>query len=334
MEFCYSLHNSRLLMSLAAIKHNYAEPISMQTKTKISRIFTGLALAMFTLVSATIQAKEPVPIEVSQLTDRLYVFTGHGGNVLISKGDDGVFMVDDQYPTQQGPIRDALETLSIEPPKFLLNTHWHGDHAGGNQSFASSGALIFAHENVRRRLSTDQVIEFFKADIPAAPDSALPVVTFSDRMSLHLNGDKVMAIHAPNAHTDGDALIYFHEDNVLHTGDVFFENMFPFIDSSSGGTIGGMIAAIELVLPLINDETQIVPGHGPVSDLDGLQRFRSMLKQVRKSIAEHILSGDSLEQVIAARPTKKFDEKYGGGFLKPDNFVRLVYDNIVRTTLR
>ena len=293
-----------------------------------------IVAAVLLCVGVFAQAKDPVPIEISQLTERLYLFTGHGGNVVVSSGDDGVFMIDDQYATQQGPIRDALASLELDTPTYLINTHWHRDHAGSNEPFADDGALIIAHENVRKRLNADQVIEFFSASIPAAPDQALPVITFTDQLTIYLNHDQASIIHAPNAHTDGDALIYFHEDNVLHTGDVFFENMYPFIDSSSGGTIGGMIEAVNLVLPLINDSTQVVPGHGPVSDKAGLKAFQTMLKHVQKRIAELIVAGRSLDEIIAAQPTKEFDDKYGNGFLKPKNFVRLIHDNIIRTTLR
>ena len=300
-------------------------------KTRLTHVIW--TFAVLCLATLNVAAKEPVDIEITKLSDSLYYLKGYGGNVVVSHGEDGVFMVDDQYPEQQGPIRDALASLSLADPKFLINTHWHRDHAGSNESFTASGALIFAHENVRKRLSEEQFIAFFKTAVPAATPRALPVVTFSERLTLHLNGERVEAIHAPNAHTDGDAMIYFRRSKVLHMGDIFFENMYPFIDTSSGGTIGGVIAAINTILPLIDENTQVVPGHGPVSDRAGLQAFQKMLSAVQKRIAERIIAGQTLEQVIAAKPTKEFDQKYASGFLKPDNFVRLIYDNIVHTTL-
>jgi cyclase len=292
------------------------------------------ALLLVAPLAKPVFAADPQAIEISQLTDSLYYLKGHGGNIVVSTGKDGVFMVDDQYSTQSGPIQDALKSLSLPAPKFLINTHWHNDHAGSNQHFEAGGAVILAHENVRKRLSTDQFIEFFKADMPAAPDAALPVITFEHRMNLHLNDEDIEIRHAPNAHTDGDAIIYFRKNNVLHMGDVFFEDMYPFIDTSSGGTVGGVIAAIEAVLPMINDNTQVVPGHGPVSDKEGLTAFKNMLKKIQKSIAEQIIAGRTEQQVIALKPTKAFDSKYASGFLKPDNFVRLIYQNIAHTTLR
>ena len=283
--------------------------------------------------AAAASAKEPVAVEITALTETLFYLKGYGGNVIVSSGDDGVFMVDDQYPEQQGPLRDALTSLSLDNPKFLINTHWHRDHAGSNESFSASGALIFAHENVRKRLSEEQFIAFFKHTVPPAGEEALPVVTFTQGMRLFLNDDEVEIYHAPSAHTDGDAVIYFRRSNVLHTGDIFFENMYPFIDTSSGGTIGGVIAAVETMIGLVNEDTQVVPGHGPISDLEGLKSYLKMMARVRKRITERIVAGQSLEQVVAAKPTKEFDEKYASGFLKPDNFVRLIFDNIVFTTL-
>ncbi|MEM7465892.1 MAG: MBL fold metallo-hydrolase [Pseudomonadota bacterium] len=286
------------------------------------------------IASLSLWAKEPVPIEITQLSESLYYFKGHGGNVLISSGDDGVFMVDDQYATQQGPIREALASLSLAAPKFIINTHWHRDHAGGNEAFESSGALIIAHENVRARLSEEQYVAFFKSTVQPPSSSALPVVTFSERMQFHLNGDQLDVIHVPNAHTDGDALIYFRNDNVLHTGDVFFEAMYPFIDTSSGGSVNGVVSAINKALTLIDESTTIVPGHGPLSDRAGIVAYQKMLTAAHKRIAEMIIAGQSLEQIIAAKPTKEFDDKYASGFLKPDNFVRLLHHNIVHSTLQ
>lgn len=296
--------------------------------------------SVVTLISVTlivtafgISAAPPKPITVSKLTDTLYYFAGHGGNILISAGVDGVFMVDDQYPTQSGPIQEALENLSLPAPKFLINTHWHHDHSGSNQHFENQGALIFAHENVRKRLSEEQFIAFFKSKVPAAHPSALPIITFSDRMSLHLNDDDIVVLHAANAHTDGDAMIYFKRNNVLHTGDVFFENMYPFIDTSSGGTVGGVIEAIEKILPMLDEQTQIIPGHGPVTDKKGIVAYQKMLQSIRKNISNQIIAGQSEEQVVLSKPTKAFDARYASGFLKADNFVRLIYQNIVHTTL-
>ena len=302
------------------------------TKANYCRLVLLIALLAL-LAAVDIPAAPPKPITVSQLTGKLYYFAGHGGNILISAGDDGVFMLDDQYSTQSEPIQEALEKLSLPAPKFLINTHWHHDHSGSNEHFDTQGALIFAHENVRKRLSEEQFIAFFKSKVPASPAGALPVITFSDRMSLHINDDNIIVIHVPNAHTDGDAMIYFEQDNVLHTGDVFFENMYPFIDTSSGGTVGGVIDAIDRILPMLDEKTRIVPGHGPVSDKQGIMAYQKMLKTIHKNIAGQIVAGQSETQVVLSKPTKAFDEQYASGFLKGDNFVRLIYQNIVHTTL-
>lgn len=305
----------------------------MNAMNLIKPLLIAFIIGIFFIAGSELSAAPPKPITVSQLTEKLHYFAGHGGNILISAGVDGVFMVDDQYATQSGPIQDALEKLSLPAPKFLINTHWHHDHSGSNEHFENAGALIFAHENVRKRLSEEQFIAFFKSKVPAAHPAALPVVTFSDRMNLHINGDDIIVLHAPNAHTDGDAMIYFERDNVLHTGDVFFENMYPFIDTSSGGTVGGVIEAIEAVLPMLDEETRIVPGHGPITDKKGMVAYQKMLQSIQKNIAGQIIAGHSEEQVVLSKPTKAFDERYASGFLKPDNFVRLIYQNIVYTTL-
>lgn len=288
---------------------------------------------LMVITNATYAASE-IPIEISKLSERLYYLKGHGGNIVISAGKDGVFMVDDQYATQSDAILKALKSLSLPAPKFLLNTHWHNDHAGGNEIFETNGAIIFAHEKVRKRLSEEQFIAFFKTNVPAAPPSALPVVTFSERLNLHLNGSKIEILHAKDAHTDGDAIVYFPEENVVHMGDVFFENMYPFIDTSTGGTVAGVIAAIEEILPKLDDNTQVVPGHGPVSDKKGLLEYQHMLQKIHRTIAQMIVAGHSEEQVILAKPTKEFDNKYASGFLKADNFTKLIYRNIVHTTLQ
>lgn len=301
---------------------------------KLLKTSLAIFLCFVSLITcAGLSAAEPKPIEVTKLTDKLYYMAGHGGNIVVSSGKDGVFMVDDQYATQSGPIQAALDTLSLPAPKFLINTHWHSDHSGSNQHFEAQGALIFAHENVRQRLSEEQFIAFFKSKVPAAHPAALPIVTFSERMNLHLNGEDISIFHAPNAHTDGDAMVFFEQDNVLHTGDVFFENMYPFIDTSTGGTVGGVIRAIEAILPKLNDQTRIVPGHGPITDKKSIVEYKNMLHAIRKSIAEQIIAGQSEEQVVMSKPSKQFDARYASGFLKADNFVRLIYQNIVHTTL-
>lgn len=293
-------------------------------------------LAFFALVSCGVPihaADDVTPIETIAVMDGIHMLVGRGGNVAVSTGTDGTFVIDDQYAPQYGEIMQAIGKLSADPVAFVINTHWHGDHTGGNEQMGGAGAIIVAHENVRQRLRTDQVMEFFKMEQAAAADIALPVITFTRDIAFHLNGDEIRIFHVPNAHTDGDAVVHFSHSNVIHTGDVFFHGRYPFIDSGSGGSIDGTIAAVERILALADDTTRIIPGHGTLTDKKGLEEYRDMLRAVQKSIATLIISGSSSEQAVLAKPTAAFDEKWGKGFIKPDTFVRMIYDNIKRATL-
>ncbi len=276
----------------------------------------------------------PVPVKTVAVAPGIHMLVGRGGNVAISSGDDGVLVVDDQYASQYDAIVAAIRNVTDTPPRFVINTHWHDDHSGGNASMSDAGAIIFAHDNVRQRMSTDQIIEFFNSERPASPANALPVVTFTSDITFHFNDDTVHVFHVGNAHTDGDAAVHFRRANVIHTGDVFFNEMYPFIDTGTGGSISGMIAAVAKILELVDDNTRIIPGHGPLADKRALVQYHAMLQAVQRSVAQLIVSGASAEQVVQAHPTASFDATWGGGFLDPDRFVRIVYDNIKRETLR
>jgi glyoxylase-like metal-dependent hydrolase (beta-lactamase superfamily II) len=212
--------------------------------------------------------------------------------------------------------------------RFVINTHWHGDHTGGNESFGKAGAVIVAHDNVRKRMSTEQLIAAFDRKVEASPEAALPVVTFAEGVTLHLNGDTVRVSHVADAHTDGDALVKFERADVLHMGDTFFNGGYPFIDVGSGGSIGGAIAAVDAGLAMSGEATIVVPGHGPRTDRDGLAAYGAMLKGYRDRIAALKAEGKSLEDVIAARPTVATDAELGQGFIKPDQFVTFVYETL------
>lgn len=278
-------------------------------------------------------AADVVPIETLAVTSKLSMLSGRGGNVAVLNGDDGVIVVDAQYASQYEVIAQALAQMSAEPVKFLLNTHWHDDHSGGNERMQSTGAVIVAHENVRKRLSTDQFIEFFKAERPAAPTTAWPVVTFQKDVTFHLNGEEIHVFHVRNAHTDGDAVVHFKNANVVHTGDVFFHRRYPFIDSSSGGSITGMIAAVENILARIDGDTKIIPGHGALTDKRGLEAYLAMLTGTHNAIATMMVAGNNVEQIVAAQPTAAYDAVWGNSFLNPETLVRLIVDNITRATL-
>lgn len=283
------------------------------------------------LVAAPAMAQQDfdkVEIKTDKLADGVYMLTGSGGNIGLGVGDDAVFVIDDQYAPLTPKILAAIAKLTDKPVKFVLNTHWHGDHTGGNENLGKTGAVIVAHDNVRKRMSTDQFIAAFNMKSAAAPKVALPVITFADAVTLHLNGDDIYVFHVANAHTDGDAIIRFQKSNVVHMGDTFFNGMYPFIDTDTGGSIDGMIAAVDRVLPTIDDKTKVIPGHGPIADRAALAAYGVMLKTVRDRVLAEVRAGKTLEQTLAGKPGKGLDETWGKGFLKPEVFFGIVYKDL------
>ena len=266
-----------------------------------------------------------VEIKTQKLADGVYMLEGSGGNIGVGVGEDAAFLIDDQYAPLTPKILAAMAKLTDKPVKFVLNTHWHFDHTGGNENLGKAGSIIVAHENVRRRMSTDQFIAAFKQKIDASPKAALPVVTFADAVSLHLNGDDIHAFHVASAHTDGDTIVLFRKANVIHMGDVFFNLMYPFIDLSSGGSIDGTIVAVERALGMIDDKTRVIPGHGPLTDRAGLKAYRDALVGIRDAVRAGIQSGKTLPQIQEGKPSAKFDDVWGKGFLKPEQFVETVF---------
>ncbi len=271
-----------------------------------------------------------VQVEAIKVSGNVYMLTGTGGNIGISAGKDCVFMVDASYAPLTGKIKTAIGTISSKPPKFVVTTHWHQDHTGGNENMAREGAIMVAHENVRKRLGSEQFVEFFNRKIPPVLESALPIITFSQDISFHLNGDDIFIFHVAPAHTDGDAVVHFRKSNVIHVGDLYFNGLYPFIDLSAGGSVDGVIAAIKQLNVLCDSNTKIIPGHGPLSDKAGLETYLKMLVTIRDRIANDIKSGKTLDEVIASKPTRDFDPIWGKGFLKPEQFVKIVYDSLVK----
>ena len=271
-----------------------------------------------------------VEIETVPVADGVYMLVGSGGNIGLSVGEDGAFVIDDQFAPLSEKIMAAIAAVTDADVKFLVNTHFHGDHVGGNEAFGAAGAVIIAHENVRARMSTNQFREIFNQPIPASPAGALPILTFSDEMTFHWNGDTIRAIHVAPAHTDGDTILYFQNANVIHMGDTFFNGFYPFIDVSSDGDIDGIIAAGYRALAISNEDTAIIPGHGPLSDAAGLAAWLEMLKVTRVSMQSLIDQGLSEDEAVAARPTAESDEQYGGGFMNPENYNRLLYQSLSR----
>jgi len=271
--------------------------------------FLGAAALAATAIPSVASAQE-----ISAIKDGIHVIMGRGGNIGVSVGEDGVFMIDDQFAPATEAILGQVKTVTDQPVRFLVNTHFHRDHTGGNENLGKAGVLIFAHDNVRARLLAGD-----------APADALPVVTFNDTTTFHMNGQTVRVFHTANAHTDGDAMIHFQEADVIHMGDTFFNGFYPFIDSRSGGSIEGVFRSIDLVLELADAETVIIPGHGPIADRDDLIAYRDMLTKARDAISPLIADGKSVEEIVAAAPTKEFDARWGGGFLNPERFLRVMH---------
>jgi glyoxylase-like metal-dependent hydrolase (beta-lactamase superfamily II) len=272
------------------------------------------------------QGLDKIEIEVTRLDDHVYMLASNaGGNLCACIGEEEVFLVDSEYAGLNEKVRAALGEITDKPVKQVFNTHWHFDHVGGNESFAKGGARIVAHENVRKRMAEDRHIGIIEVDVPASPDEALPAITFTDTITFHLKNETVTAFHPGNAHTDGDGVVIFREADVIHTGDIVFFPGYPFVDVTNGGSIDGMISAVEVILEKCSDETRIIPGHGPLMDKADLESYRDMLRAFRKIIAAEIAAGKDLETIQQEAPTRALDEKWGIECFPPDKFRQMVY---------
>ena len=285
-----------------------------------------LAALLFAAVAPQAPAQDfsKVEIKTTKLAGTVYLLEGRGGNIGLSAGEDSVFIVDDQYAPLTPKIVAAIAKISPKPVQFVLNTHWHGDHTGGNENLGKAGTVIVAHENVRRRLATDQFVDMAKEREPAAPKGALPIVTFTAGISFHLNGEEIRVFHVSRAHTDGDAIVHFTGSDVIHMGDVLWNGLYPFIDYSSGGSVTGTIAACDQVLALATDKTKIIPGHGPLATRADLKAYRDMLATISGRVRQAIVEGKSDEEIAKLGVSREWDEKWGVRFLKPEKFATLL----------
>ncbi len=288
---------------------------------------TGLLILAF---GAAAQSPPPdTAIRTEQVAPGIYMLAGQGGNIGVSAGVDGVFLIDDQYAPMTFSVIAALRGLDLGNPRFVLNTHWHGDHTGGNENLAKEGALLIAHDQVRARMSTDQFVSFLQNSVPASPPLALPVVTFNDAVSLHLNGDEIRATFAPQAHTDGDVFVHFLKANVIHTGDLFFR-FYPYIDFDSGGSLAGLITGVDRILAIADDKTRIIPGHGPLANRADLIEYRQMLLTTSGRIRELVKAGKTADEIVAAVPNADYDQKWGWVFITPERYTRMMYELVQR----
>src|SRR5262252_2586004 len=286
----------------------------------------SLCLLFLAVVSGQAQTDfSKVEIKVQKVAGTVYMLEGAGGNIGASVGDDGIVVVDDEFLPLADKIEAALKGIADKPVKVVLNTHWHGDHTGGNPHFGEKAPII-AQENVRKRLATGGKTMF--GTTPPAPKGALPVITFEDKVSVHLNGEDIRAIHFPAGHTDGDSVIFFPQSNVVHMGDDFFNGgIFPFIDLESGGSVQGMIAGDEKVLAEVPDDVKIIPGHGPLGSKDDLRKFITMLKETSAAVQAGIKQGKTLDQLKQEKVLAKWDS-WGQGFIKTDVFIEILYDSL------
>ena len=288
-------------------------------------------LAASVVVASSVEAQvdwESVAVTATRVAPGLYMVQGRGGNIGVSVGRDGVFLVDNQYAPLTEKVRAALRAITDLRVRFVINTHWHGDHSGGNENMGKAGAILVAHENVRQRMSTDQLIEFYNALVPPSPAGALPVITFTDEATFYLNGEAIRAMHIAHAHTDGDAIIHFPNANVVHMGDTFFNGRYPFIDLSSGGSIDGVITAAERVLEVSDENTRIIPGHGPLASRADLQAYRDMLVEIRSRVQRMVAEGTSVDEIVGAGVTAEWDESLGHTAITPEAIVRFVHAGV------
>ncbi len=267
---------------------------------------------------------DDVEITAEEVAPGIAVLFGAGGNIGVSHGEDGTVLIDDQFAPLTAKIEAAVAELGAQPVGFVINTHWHGDHTGGNENLGEKGALIFAHHNVRTRLAEGREGE---RPVPPAPDAALPVVTYGQGVTMHLNGYRTDVMYLGGGHTDGDSVVYWHGANVVHIGDLYFNIPgFPFIDTSSGGNVIDAMNSLDAVIRMIDGETKVIPGHGPMSNKAELVAYRAMIGQAVDRVRDLRSGGNTLDQALAAKPLADFDR--GEGFIDADGFVTAIYRSL------
>jgi cyclase len=287
---------------------------------------TALLIALLASPSLAQQDFSKVEVKATKVNGNIYMLQGSGGNIGVSVGTDGILIVDDQFAPLADKIKAALKTLGDGKLKFVLNTHWHGDHTGGNVVFGPEAPII-AHDNVRKRLATEQKSEVFKRTTPASPKEALPVITFGQSLSVHFNGEEIRVIHFPQGHTDGDSVIFFSNSNVVHMGDDFFAGRFPFVDLESGGTVQGLVKNVGEIIAKLPADVKIIPGHGPLSSLDDLKQYHRMLTETMSVVQKKMAEGKTVDQIKSEGLPDEWKE-WGTGFIKTDMWLETIYRSL------
>ncbi len=290
-----------------------------------NKLLSTIIIATGLLLTFDARAQDPVKVEASKVRGNVYMITGKGGNIGLLIGADGSFMIDDQFAPLTGQIIDAIESVGGEAPKFLINTHFHGDHTGGNENIGKTGTLIMSHHEVRQRLVNGSYIGAFGMKSKPASGFALPTVTYSENIGLHINGETVHIVHVPGAHTDGDSIVLFENANVVHAGDLFFNGFFPFIDGANGGSVRGLIAGVDTLLAHTDIDSKIIPGHGPLADRDDLQRYRDMLAIAYERLLKLKNQGVTAADAVLQQPLKDLEADWGGGLFSADKWIGVVY---------
>ena len=302
--------------------------------TRRTSLLASITLLLFaSLVSAQDQDFSKVQIKVTKVSGNIYMLEGDGGNIAASVGDDGIVIVDDQYAPLADKIAAALKNIGVtdKPVRFVINTHYHGDHTGGNSPFANKGATVIAQDNVRKRMETGGKAgngSSITMDVKPAEKGALPIITFDHDVTVHLNGEDIRALHFPAGHTDGDSIIFFPKANVVHMGDDYVRYGFPFIDVASGGSVQGMIAACEKVIPMLPPDVKVIPGHGELSNLVEVREYIQMLKGTTAAVEAALKQGSTLDQMKKDKILAAWDKKYANKFVTQDVFIETLYNSL------
>lgn len=290
-------------------------------------IFSTVILFSVSIAFSQTDEGKKLNTKLIKVSNNIYMLQGKGGNIGLSFGNDGVFMIDDQFAEHIAQIQEDIKTISEKPVAFLVNTHFHGDHTGGNAAMAETGTVIFSHDNVRVRLQ-----EVIADEKKKMPQEILPMITFSEDMTFYYNGEKIYVFHVHNAHTDGDAMVYFTDSNVLHTGDIFFNGKYPYIDTNNGGSIEGVVNALSKAQMVINEDTKIIPGHGDVGSYNDLQKTMDMLSNTYKRVTMHYINKKTKEEVAIMKDiTKAYDDVgFGNGFISTEAYLKMLYSEVAK----